>query len=173
MYQSVNHAVIAQQELGRGLRQGGQESVICFLERVQEVFSQAYGPQAGWSAFHRTKLVEAVVKGVSSGKLAYLVATYQIPVPFSLIHFQDVVVQFAQRVPQLHQEQSEISVVTGPCFRCKEPGHIANDCGQQRETPICYHCNKLGHISTKCRARDVYCSKCKNTRHVTRVVNRF
>ena len=41
VYQSVNHAVIAQQELGRGLRQGGQESVICFLERVQEVFGQA------------------------------------------------------------------------------------------------------------------------------------
>ena len=34
MSKSVNHAVIAQQELGRGMRQGGQESVICFLERV-------------------------------------------------------------------------------------------------------------------------------------------
>ena len=109
MYQSVNHAVIAQQELGRGMQQGGQESVICFLERVQEVFSQAYGPQAGWSAFHRTKLVEAVVKGVSSRKLADLIATYQIPVPFLFIHFRDVVVQFAQRVSQLHQEKSEIA----------------------------------------------------------------
>ena len=49
--------------------------------------------------FHRTKLVEAVVKGVSSRKLADLIATYQIPVPFSFIHFRDVVVQFAQRVP--------------------------------------------------------------------------
>ena len=63
MYASVNHAVVAQQELGRGLKQDGQESVICFLEQVQEVFSQAYGPQVAWSAFHRTKLVEAVVKG--------------------------------------------------------------------------------------------------------------
>ena len=44
MYASVNHAVIAQQELGKRLQQGGQESVICFVERVQEVFSQAYGP---------------------------------------------------------------------------------------------------------------------------------
>ena len=52
MYASVNHAVLAQQELGRELKQGGQESVICFLERVQEVFSQAYGPQVGWSAYH-------------------------------------------------------------------------------------------------------------------------
>ena len=68
MYQSVTHVVVAQNELGRGMRQGGQESVICFLEQVQEVFSQAYGPQARWSAFHRTKLVEAVVKGVSSRK---------------------------------------------------------------------------------------------------------
>ena len=80
MYQSVNHAVVAQNELGKGMRQGGQESVICFLERVQEVFSQAYGPQAGWSAFHRTKLVEAVVKGVSNRRLADLIATFQIPV---------------------------------------------------------------------------------------------
>ena len=44
VYNSVNHAVVAQNELGKGMRQGGQESVICFLERVQETFSQAYGP---------------------------------------------------------------------------------------------------------------------------------
>ena len=56
MYASVNHAVIAQQELGRGLKQGGQESVICFLERVQEVFSQAYGPQVSWSTYKIDKM---------------------------------------------------------------------------------------------------------------------
>ena len=95
MYASVNHAVVAQQELGRGLKQAGQELVICFLERVQEVFSQAYGPPVGWSAYHRTKLVEAVVKGVANKKLADLIATYQIPVPFSLVHFREIVVQFA------------------------------------------------------------------------------
>ena len=150
MYASVNHAVVAQQELGRGLKQGGQESVICFLERVQEVFSQAYGPQVGWSAYHRTKLVEAVVKGVSSKKLADLIAMYQIPVPFLFVHFRDIVVQFAQRVPQITQEKAEVLVVAGPCFRCKKPGHIANDCVQQREPPTCYRCNKVGHIATKC-----------------------
>ena len=82
--------------------------------------------------------MEAVVKGVTSRKLADLIATYQIPVPFSFIHFQDIVVQFAQRVPQLHSEISEISVVTGPCFRRREPGHVANDCVLPRETPTCY-----------------------------------
>ena len=54
IYASVNHAVVAQQELGRGLRQGGQESVVCFLERMQEVFSQAFGPPVGWSAYRTT-----------------------------------------------------------------------------------------------------------------------
>ena len=102
---------------------------------MQEVFSQAYGPQVGWSAYHRTKLVEAVVKGVSSKKLADLIAMYQIPVPFLFVHFRDIVVQFAQRVPQ---EKAEVLVVAGPCFRCKKPGHIANDCVQQREPPTCY-----------------------------------
>ena len=58
IYSSVNHAVVAQQELGRGLKQGGQESVVCFLERIQETFSQAYGPAKGWSAYHCTKLIE-------------------------------------------------------------------------------------------------------------------
>ena len=128
MYASVNHAVIAQQELGRGLKQAGQESVICFLERIQEMFSQAYGPQVSWSAYHQTKLIEAVVKGVSNRKLADLIATYQIPVPFSFIHFRDIVVQFAQRVPQIQQERAEVLMVAERCFRCKEPGHIANDC---------------------------------------------
>ena len=132
MYASVNHAVLAQQELGRGLKLGGQESVICFLERVQEVFSQAYGPQVGWSAYHRTKLIEAVVKGVSNKKLADLIATYQIPVPFSFIHFRDIVIQFSQRVPQIQQERAEVIMVAGPCFQCKKPGHIANDCMPQR-----------------------------------------
>ena len=98
--------MVAQQELGRGLRQGGQESVIFFLERVQEVFSQAYGPLVSWSAYHRTKLVESVVKGVSSKKLADLVATYQISVPFFFVHFRDIVIQFAQRVPQITQEKA-------------------------------------------------------------------
>ena len=78
MYASVNHAILAQQELGRGLKQGGQESIICFLEWLQEVFSKAYGPQVGWSAYHQTKFNEAVVKGVSNKKLADLIATYQI-----------------------------------------------------------------------------------------------
>ena len=76
-------------------------------------------------------------------------------------------VQFAQHVPQLNLEISEISVVTGLCFRCREPGHMANDCVLPREMLTCYRCNELGHISTKCRARDVYCSICKNNRHVT------
>ena len=54
IYSIVNHAVVAQQELGQGLKQGEQESVVCFLEKVQETFSQAYGPQVGWSAYHCT-----------------------------------------------------------------------------------------------------------------------
>ena len=41
IYSSVNHTVLAQQELGPGMKQGGEESVVCFLERVQETFSQA------------------------------------------------------------------------------------------------------------------------------------
>ena len=70
IYLSVNRAVVTQQELGRGLKPGGQESVVCFLERIQETFSQTYGPLVGWSAYHCTKLVESVVKGVSNRKLA-------------------------------------------------------------------------------------------------------
>ena len=83
IYSSVNHAEVAQQELGRGLKQGGKESVVCFLERVQETFSQAYGPPVGWSAYHCTKLVESVVKGLSNKRLADLIATYQIFSPSS------------------------------------------------------------------------------------------
>ena len=105
------------------------------------------------------------MKGVSSGKLADLIATYQIQVPFSFIHFRDIVDQYAQHVPQIHQERAEVSVVTGPCFRCKKQGHSANDCVQ---LPTFYRCNKVGHISTKCRVCEVYCSICKNARHVTK-----
>ena len=106
------------------------------------------------------------MKGVSNKKLADLIATYQIPVPFSFIHFRDIVIQFSQQVPQIQQERADVLLVAGPCFRCKKPGHIANDCTQQREPPTCYRCNKIGHISTKCRARDVYCNICKTSRHV-------
>ena len=89
--------------------------------------------------------------------------------PFSFIHFRDVVVQFSQRVPQILQERADVLTVTGPCFRCKQHGHVANDCTQQ---PTCYRCNKLGHISTKCRVRDVYCNVCKSARHVTEACRR-
>ena len=87
IYSCVNHAVLAQQELGQGLKQGGQESVICFLERMQETFSQAYSPEVGWSDYHHTTLIEFAVKGVSNRRLADLIATYQIPIPFSFINF--------------------------------------------------------------------------------------
>ena len=106
------------------------------------------------------------MKGVSSKKLADLIAMFQIPVPFSFVHFRDIVIQFAQHVPQITQDKAEILMVAGPCFKCRKPGHIANDCVQQREPPTCYRCNKVGHIATKCRPRDVYCTKCKNSRHV-------
>ena len=82
----------------------------------------------GWSAYHRTKLVESVVKRVSNRKLADLIATYQIPVPFSFVHFRDIVIQFAQGVPNITQEKAEVLMVSGPCFKCRKPGHLANDC---------------------------------------------
>ena len=55
-----------------------------------------------------------MVKGVSSKKLADLVAMYQILVPFSFIHFRDIVIQFAQCVPQITtQDKAEVLVVAG------------------------------------------------------------
>ena len=71
----------------QGLKQGGWESVVCFLKRIQETFSQAYGPAVGWSAYHCTKLIESVVKGVCNRRLADLITKYQILVPFSFINF--------------------------------------------------------------------------------------
>ena len=87
IYSSVNHAVLAQKELGRGLKKGVRELVVCFLERIQETFSKAYGPAVGWSTHHLANLVEAVVKGVYHRKLADFIATYQIPTPFSFVNF--------------------------------------------------------------------------------------
>ena len=84
--------------------------------------------------YHCTKLIESVVKGVSNRRLADLIATYQIPAPFSFINFQDVVVQFAQQVPNITQEKAEVLVVEGTCFTCRKPGHIARDC----VTDVCY-----------------------------------
>ena len=95
IYSSVNHAVLAQQELGRGLKQGVCESVVCFVERLQDSFSQAYGPAVGWTAHHRSNLMESDIRGVSNRKLLGLIAMYQIPTPFSFIGFRDVVVQYS------------------------------------------------------------------------------
>ena len=47
IYSSVNHAVLAQKELGPGLKQGGRESVVCILGIIQETFSQANCPAVG------------------------------------------------------------------------------------------------------------------------------
>ena len=52
IYSSLNHAVLAQEELGRGLKQDIKESIVSFLKRLQDVFTQAYGPAVGWSAHH-------------------------------------------------------------------------------------------------------------------------
>ena len=84
--------------------------MVCFLERIQETFSQAYCPVVGWSVHHCTKLIESMVKGVSNRRLADLITTYQIPVPFSFINFRDLVVQFAQRVPNITPEKVYVHV---------------------------------------------------------------
>ena len=39
IYSSIFHAVLAQQELGRGLKQDIKESLVSFLERMQDVFT--------------------------------------------------------------------------------------------------------------------------------------
>ena len=110
-----------------------------------------------------------MVKGVCNRRLADLIATYQIPVPFSFINFRDVVLQFAQRVPNITLGKLEVNVVEGTCFTCRKPCHIAKDCLQQQKPPTCCRCNAVGHVATKCRVRDVYCQICKNKHHVTDV----
>ena len=144
---------------------------------MNETFHQAYGPSSGWSAFHRQKLVESMVSGVYNKALAGMIAIYQIPTPFSFIHFRDVVVQYAQRVPQMPQEKPEVMTVAGKtCFTCKKTGHISYDCPLSRAKPrkpvVCYRCNQPGHILPKCVTKDVFCSFCKNTRHVTEICKR-
>ena len=59
-------------------------------------------------------------------------------------------VQFAQRVPNITQEKTELLVVEETCFTCHKPGNVARDCMQQRERPTCYRCNKVGHIAPNC-----------------------
>ena len=173
IYSSVNHAVLAQQELGRGLKQDVQESIVTFLERVQETFQQAYGPAGCWTAHHRANLVEQVVTGVYNKRVSELVATYTIPTPFSFVSFRDVVVQYAQRIQHITPNKLEVNVVEGACFSCGKTGHIARECSQRqggrmkREPPVCFRCNVSGHLAPKCKAREVYCTTCKSSRHVT------
>ena len=139
-----------------------RKSVVCFLERVKETFSQANGPALGWSSHHRTNLIESVVKGVSNRRLADSIA-----IPFSVINFQDVVVQSAQRVPNIAPKKLEGNMFGGNCFICRKRGHIARDCLQKWEPPICYRCNTVCHFATNNRVHDVFCQICKNNKHVT------
>ena len=99
-------------------------------------------------------------------RLADLIATYQIPIQFSFVNFPDVVVQFAQRVPNIAPEKLEVNMVEGTCFTCSKTGHIARDCLKKQEPPMCYQCNTVGHLATKCRVCVVYCKICKNNTHV-------
>ncbi|KAK9369030.1 hypothetical protein V1509DRAFT_563382 [Lipomyces kononenkoae] len=69
------------------------------------------------------------------------------------------------------------------CINCHQPGHMASECqvivcqtcGEQDDhltrncpkTKRCSNCNKLGHDSFACkeRRRDIYCSRCRSSRH--------
>ena len=151
IYSSINHAVLAQQELGRGLKQDIHESIVSFLERLQDTFSQAYGPAVGWTAHHCFNLVDAVVKGVHTRKLSDLIAMYQIPSPFSFVGFRDVVVQYLQRIPNIAPVKLEVNVVEGTCFSCGKTGHLARDFSQKRDPPTCFRCNVWGILRPSAR----------------------
>ena len=116
----------------------------------------------GCSEHHQSNLVEAVVKGVYNRKLSDLIATNQIPSPFSFVGFRDVVVQYSQRILNIAPNKLEVNAVgngveVNACFVCSKPGHLARDCAIKCEPPTCYCCNVLGHIAPKCKMRDVYC----------------
>ena len=55
--------------------------------------------------------MEAVVKGLYNRKLSDLIATYQIPSPFSFLGFRDVVVQYLQRIPNIAPNKLEVNAV--------------------------------------------------------------
>ena len=81
-------------------------------------------------------LIESMVKGVYNRKLADLIATYQIPIPFTFVNFQDVVVQFAQRMPNIAPEKLEVNVGEGTCFTCCKQGHIAIACNNKNHPGV-------------------------------------
>ena len=64
-------------------------------------------------------------------------------------------VQVDQRVPQMVPEKADYAMPREP-----------------RRVPTCYRCNRVGHISTKCWTKDVFCSHCKNSRHITELCRR-
>ena len=112
------------------------------------------------------------MKGVYNRKLSDLIATYQIPIPFSFVGFRDFVVQYSQRIPNIVPHKLEVNAVgngvdMNTCFACGKAGHLARDWAIKREPPTCYCCKVIWHIAPKCKARDVYCQICKNNRHVT------
>jgi hypothetical protein len=52
------------------------------------------------------------------------------------------------------------------CFNCKEPGHLARECPNQKKGELCLLCGKTGHNSFDCHEK--LCFKCNKSGHEIR-----
>ena len=113
------------------------------MERIKILCEDTFGPASKWSMNEVLLIMNTVVEGIQSKTLSTMVSSYMGKIPFLFNTFRDTVVQYAQRIPTIHNVQVNAISIKG--FKC-EGRHFIRDCKVIR----CSKCS-AGHNNADCK----------------------
>ena len=121
------HSPISQDQamldIYKGFNQTSTESVQSILQKWRDFAEDAWGPSSGWTMSQASLLLKKICEGFNSTELARLTSSIVITVPFQWTTLCNSILQFQQRVKNIHPQQNvnaiqqkQVCVIAEPWF---------------------------------------------------------